>query len=110
MADIVVGCTFKLTVTVEPGAGQVDADITSLLTGATVTALLKDTAGTTLLTLTGSVTSAADRTVLITATAAQTAALVPQVARWHVTYTTSGSEVYPITIPGSPRVRAIAGD
>jgi hypothetical protein len=111
VAEIVVGATFKLTVTVEPAnVGQTNADVTTALTGASVTALVKDPAGTTLLTLTGSVLSASDRTVLLTATAAQTAGLTPQIARWHATYTTTGAEVYPISVHGRPRILAIAGD
>lgn len=106
---IVNGATWRGVITVEPTSGQANADVTTALTGAAVTALIIDPAGTTVVTATGVVTSAANRTVTITISTANTALLTAgAVYAWKVFVVTTTPETFPLAIPGRPVVRATA--
>ena len=106
---IVTGATWRALITVAPTDGQSNSDVTTVLTGASVSALIIDPAGSTVVTATGSVASAANRTVLISITSAQSATLTPNaVYSWKVLVTSTVPETFPLAIPGRPVVKATA--
>lgn len=106
---IVNGATWRGVITVEPTSGQTNADVTTALTGATITALIIDPAGTTVVTATGTVTSAANRTVTITISAVNSALLTAgAVYAWKVLVVTTTPETFPLAVPGRPIVKATA--
>jgi hypothetical protein len=106
---IVNGATWRGVITVEPTGGQTNADVTTALTSATITALIIDPAGSTVVTASGVVTSAANRTVTITVSSIQSATLTAgAVYAWKVLVVTTTPETFPLAVPGRPIVRATA--
>jgi hypothetical protein len=106
---IVNGATWRGVITVEPTSGQTNADVTTALTSASITALIVDPAGTTVVTASGVVTSAGNRTVTITVSSVQSATLTAgAVYAWKVLVVTTTPETFPLAVPGRPIVRATA--
>jgi hypothetical protein len=106
---IVNGTTWRGVITVEPTSGQTNADVTTALTSATITALIVDPSGTTVVTASAVVTSAANRTVTITISTVNTALLTAgAVYAWKVLVVTTTPETFPLAVPGRPIVRATA--
>jgi hypothetical protein len=106
---IVNGATWRGVITVEPTSGQTNSDVTTALTSATITALIVDPAGTTVVTASGVVTSAANRTVTITVSSVQSATLTSgAVYAWKVLVVTTTPETFPLAVPGRPIVKSTA--
>lgn len=106
---IVTGATWRGLITVTPTDGQSNSDVTTALTGASVSALIIDPAGSTVVTATAAVVSAANRTVSITISSAQSATLTPNaVYSWKVLISTTTPEIFPLAVPGRPVVKATA--
>ena len=105
--EIVIGRDFELTVTLDPPADKTEAEVTTELTGATVTAQLVDSTGTAVVSATGTLVSAPNRTIRVSLTAAQTTGLTAGIYRWNVRVTTSGAKVWPVRMPGYPQVHQI---
>jgi len=106
---IVNGATWRGVITVEPTSGQTNSDVTTALTSATITALIVDPSGTTVVTASGVVTSAANRTVTITVSSVQSATLTAgAVYAWKVLVVTTTPETFPLAVPGRPIVKSTA--
>lgn len=108
MDPITKGNDWIHVVTVTPTSGQVAADVTTALTGATVSARLVQKNGTLVVAASAVVTSASDRTVTITLTDTQTATLSARRHYWDVEITTTGGLIFPIEL-GSVAVREYGG-
>lgn len=106
--EIVVGRAYQRTITLEasPAFEHGNDDLAAILVdGATATALVVDSDGSTVLTLTPLVT-AASRTLLLTATAAATAGLTPGLYRWKVSVATAFGS-FPVRFLDDPQVRRL---
>lgn len=106
---IVTGATWRADITATPTDGQTNSDVSTVLDGATISALILNADGTTAVTATGSVVSHNNRHVRISLTAVQTATLTPNaVYSWRVMATSTTPETFPLAIPGRPVVKATA--
>lgn len=98
--SIVVGCDFVLSVVVTPIAGQTTTDVVNeLAEGATASAVVLDTDGTTTVATATVAITAATRTLLITLTDTQTSTLAAGSYVWRVRVTTQSGEVWPVRMP-----------
>lgn len=106
--SIVVGRSWEASIVLDPAPGKVAADVVTELTGATCTARIVDTDGSTVITsdIAESI-DAASRTITLTLTAAQTASLVPGRYRWDVKITATDTSQWPVRMPGIAQVRAL---
>lgn len=99
LGAIAIGCDWSVVVVVEPSAGRTNADVTTDLTGATVTATIRDASNNIVATPTASVSSAANRTLSITLSAAATAALLPTARCFlEIRVLTSGGKTQPVAV------------
>jgi hypothetical protein len=106
---IVTGATWRADITVTPTDGQTNSDVSSVLNGASISALILNPDGTTAVTATGAVVSHNNRHVRLTITAVQSATLTPgAVYAWRVMATSTTPETFPIAVPGRPIVKATA--
>lgn len=106
---IVTGATWRALITVTPTDGQSNADVSTVLDGASVSARILLPDNTAAVTMTGTVVSHNQRTVQISMTSVQTATLVPNgVYLWDVKVTSTVPETFPLAIPGRPVVKATA--
>lgn len=109
--EITVGRDWRAAIIVDPVDDQTASDVVTEMTGATCTARILGTDGTTV--ITSNVTAAVDaanREITLTMSAANTTGLAPGIYRWDVKLTTPGGgdpKVWPIAVPGFPRVRAL---
>jgi hypothetical protein len=106
---IVVGYDYRATVVIDPPAGLEDDDVETELTGATVTARILDSDGSTVI-ATGvtETVDAGDREVTLVIASAVTALLAPGSHYvWDVMVTTSGAKKWPVTGLGRAVVRAL---
>lgn len=106
---IVRGRSYEQTVTLDPAPGKTNADVIAALTGATCTSRIVDTDGATQVTASVSASiDAANRSITLSITAANTSSLTPGRYRWDVYVTTSGGAAIAVRIPGIAHVRALA--
>lgn len=99
--DIVVGCDAIAIFEIVPPDGMTNAEVVTALTGATLTASIVDTDGSTEVVAGASLIAEIDegaRLVQLSMTAAVTAVLTPGVYRWNVYITTSGGSVWPFAM------------
>lgn len=109
-AAIVVGRDYTALVVLDPDVDEGDSDVETALTGATITAEIRDTDPDTTLIATATAAlegAASARTIRVTLTDTITGALEPGRYRWDVRVTTSGGLIYPVTGLGPAWVRAL---
>lgn len=96
---IVIGCDVKLDVVIDPIAGQSESEVSAALTGATVSAVVLSSDGTTTIATASVSIAASTRTITIALTDTVTGALAPGPYVWRVRVTTASGMVWPVRMP-----------